>query len=117
VNLDGNESSGIVMPEVAVPLATYTGWNLRSKSIGGEDELFSMVGSFIPFKPTEAERAASGDPRRPLDARYKTRQEFLDNFNTAAQSLARQGYLLDSDIGSLCERAGREWDYVQSLNN
>ncbi len=117
VNLDGNESTGIVMPEVAVPLATYTGWNLRNKSIGGEDELYSMVGSFIPFKTTESQRAASGDPRLPLEARYQTRQEFLDKFNAAARSLARQGYLLQSDIDSLCERAGREWDYVQSLTN
>ena len=114
VNLDGNESSGIVMPEVAAPLATYTGWNLRSKSIGAEDELYSMVGSFIPFKVSEAQRAASGDPRKPLDARYKSKREFLDQFTAAAESLARQGYLLDGDIAGLSERAGREWDYVQA---
>ena len=113
VNPDGNESSGIVMPEVAVPLATYTGWNLRSKSIGAENELYSMVGSFIPFKATEAQRVASGDPRRPLEARYQSKQEFLDAFAAAAKALVKQGYLLDADLPGLCERAAREWDYVQ----
>jgi len=115
VNLDGNESSGIVMPEVAVPLATYTGWNMRNKNIGGEDELYSMVGSFIPFKTNDAERKSGGDPRLSIEARYTSKQEFLDKFSAAAQALARQGYLLDSDIPALRERAGREWDYVQMV--
>jgi Alpha/beta hydrolase domain len=113
VNLDGNESSGIVMPEVAVPLATYTGWNLRNKNIGGEDELYSMVGSFIPFNATEEQRKVSKDPRLSIESRYKSKQEFLEKFSNAAQSLAQQGYLLNSDIAALRERAGREWDYVQ----
>ena len=30
VDADGNELSGIRLPNVAVPLATYTGWNFRS---------------------------------------------------------------------------------------
>jgi Alpha/beta hydrolase domain len=34
VDRDGNELSGIRLPNVAVPLATYTGWNFRSPSIG-----------------------------------------------------------------------------------
>ena len=37
------------MPELAVPLATYTGWNLRDAKIGAPEEIQSMVGSFIPF--------------------------------------------------------------------
>src|SRR5262249_25681456 len=36
---DGNELAGIRLPNVAVPLATYTGWNFRSPSIGQPDEL------------------------------------------------------------------------------
>lgn len=113
VNPDGNESSGIVMPEVAVPLATYTGWNLRSRNIGGEDELYSMVGSFIPFPLNEAQRKSSGDPRLSLETRYQSKQEFLDKFADAAKLLARQGYLLESDIPGLRERAAKEWDYIQ----
>ena len=28
VNADGNDVSGVRLPEVAVPLGTYTGWNV-----------------------------------------------------------------------------------------
>ncbi|MGA3079576.1 MAG: alpha/beta hydrolase domain-containing protein [Bryobacteraceae bacterium] len=64
VDADGNDTAGIRMPATAVPLATYTGWNLRSAAIGAPDELYSMVGSFIPFARTKAERVKSGRRRR-----------------------------------------------------
>ncbi len=35
-------SLGIVFPEVAVPLGTYTGWNLRSPQVGAETMLNNM---------------------------------------------------------------------------
>jgi hypothetical protein len=50
VDADGNDTAGIRMPATAVPLATYTGWNLRSAGIGAPDELYSMTGSFIPSR-------------------------------------------------------------------
>ena len=34
VDADGNEIGGILLPDVAVPLATYTGWNFRNPSVG-----------------------------------------------------------------------------------
>jgi hypothetical protein len=34
VDADGNETSGILLPEVAAPLGTYTGWNLRAPEAG-----------------------------------------------------------------------------------
>jgi hypothetical protein len=33
---DGNDLAGIRIPEVAVPLATYTGWALRAAPAGGD---------------------------------------------------------------------------------
>ncbi len=56
VDADGNDLGGIKMPEVAVPLASYTGWNLRSPSIGAPTELLSFVGSWIPFARGREER-------------------------------------------------------------
>ena len=35
VDGDGNEIGGIRLPAIAVPLATYTGWNVRHPDIGG----------------------------------------------------------------------------------
>ena len=34
---DGNDIAGIRLPEVAVPLATYTGWGVRAAAFGGDD--------------------------------------------------------------------------------
>ena len=112
VDADGNDTSGVRMPDIAVPLATYTGWNLRAPAIGAPDELYSMVGSWIPFARNKADRERSGDPRRSMEERYANRAEYLQKVGAAARSLADRGYLLDRDVAPLVEHAGREWDYV-----
>jgi hypothetical protein len=112
VDADGNETSGIRMPATQVPLATYTGWNLRTPEIGAPDELYSMVGSFIPFARTKADRTKSGDPRLSVEERYASKQVYLDKVQAAARSLANEGYLLERDIPKVTERASAEWDYV-----
>src|SRR6185295_11926847 len=55
VDQDGNERAGIRLPEIAVPLATYTGWNLRKPEIGAPNELAALLGSTIPFPATRAD--------------------------------------------------------------
>jgi hypothetical protein len=112
VDVDGNETSGIRMPATQVPLATYTGWNLRAPEIGAPDELYSMMGSFIPFARTRADRAKSGDPRLSVEERYASKQVYLEKVQAAARTLASEGYLLDRDIPKVTERASAEWDYV-----
>ncbi len=112
VNEDGNESSGIRMPEVSVPLATYTGWNLRKSSLGAPDELFSMIGSFLPFAKTQEERERLRDPRRSVAERYRNEVDYLQQIDNAAQSLAHSGYLLPEDIPRLKNRAAEEWKLV-----
>jgi Alpha/beta hydrolase domain len=116
VDLDGNETSGIRMPEIQVPLASYTGWNLRSSKIGAPAELFSMVGSWIPFPVNKTERENSKDPRLSIEERYKSKRDYLERITTAAQKLVDQGYLLDQDIPKLRDRAAKEWDYVLRSN-
>ena len=74
VDEDGNERAGIRLPEVAVPLATYTGWNFRKPEIGSPNELVSLLGSSIPFAPTRAAREAAKDPRRSIEERYHRRR-------------------------------------------
>ncbi|MDQ6708824.1 MAG: alpha/beta hydrolase domain-containing protein [Acidobacteriota bacterium] len=110
VDRDGNDLGGIRMPEVAVPLATYTGWNLRSPEIGAPDELFSMQGSFIPFPKTKAERERKHDPRLSIAERYASRQEYLAKVSAAANDLVKNGYLLDRDVPKVIERSALEWD-------
>jgi hypothetical protein len=115
VNPDGNDLGGIAMPEVAVPLASYTGWNLRSESIGAKTELFAMTGSWIPFAKDEAERRQTGDPRPSIAERYKGKSEYLEKIDSATAGLIRQGYLLPQDASALHDRASKEWDYRQGL--
>ena len=59
---DGNDIAGIRLPEIAVPVATYTGWGLRAAAFAGDD-LCDMAGQKIDFRQTKADRLAAGDPR------------------------------------------------------
>jgi hypothetical protein len=110
VDRDGNETSGIRLPELAAPLATYTGWNLRDAKIGAPDQLFSMVGSYIPFARTKAEREKSKDPRLSIEERYASRDEYLKKVEEAATALVKERYLLESDVPAIRTAAGARWD-------
>ncbi|HXI39152.1 MAG TPA: alpha/beta hydrolase domain-containing protein [Bryobacteraceae bacterium] len=112
VNQDGNETAGLRMPELQVPLATYTGWNLRSADIGAPGELNSMQGSFIPFPRTKADRELQHDPRPSIEERYAGRSQYLEKIEEAARKLASGGYLLEADIPKVVDHSATEWDYL-----
>jgi Alpha/beta hydrolase domain len=112
VDRDGDELSGIRLPNVAVPLATYTGWNFRSPSIGQSDELLPLTGSFIPFPVTKAAREQAHDPRLSIEERYENRAHYQRLVTDAATSLAQGGYLLNEDIDRVVERALANWDEI-----
>jgi len=114
VDRDGNETSGLRLPEQSVPLGTLTGWNLRNASIGGSDIMSTQVGSFIPFARTKAEREKSGDPRLSLEERYGTKEAFLQKVDQAAQALVRDRLLLASDVAKVTARASTQWDSVMN---
>ncbi|QBP76247.1 peptidase [Herbaspirillum huttiense] len=99
VDADGNELGGIAQPEVAVPLATYTGWNLRA---GGhaQGETCSSLGSAIPFAVSGASRSSS-DPRPALDQRYHGRADYAAQIKVAGDKLVQEGYLLPLDAEHL----------------
>ena len=106
---NGNDEGGVSLPELQVPLATYTGWNLRDPSIGLTDLRLSFYGSFIPFAKTAAEREKSGDPRLSVAERYASRDEYMGKFAEAALKLMRERFLLREDLPALLERGEREW--------
>jgi hypothetical protein len=114
VDQDGNEKAGIRLPDVAVPLETYTGWNFRHPSTGSPGELVSLLGSSIPFSATRATRAAANDPRRSIEERYASRTEYLDKVRETAEALVRPGYVLYDDIDRIVQRAGDTWDMLMS---
>lgn len=112
VDEDGNERSGIRLPDVAVPLATYTGWNFRSTAIGAPHELVSLLGSSIPFPATRAAREATRDPRRSIEERYRSRDAYLEQVEQAAERLVKAGYLLIDDVPKVLQRSGDTWDSI-----
>ncbi len=114
VNSDGNETAGIIAPEIAVPLATHTGWTLRHPDIGGESQLLMFAGGTIPFCSTEHERREVGDHRPSIEERYSDRRDYLDKVRVEAEELVEQHYLLKRDIDISLELASRMWDYFVS---
>jgi hypothetical protein len=116
VDSDGNERSGIRLPEVAVPLATYTGWNFRSPAVGNPDQLYPLLGSYIPFARTKAEREERNDPRPSIAERYASRNAYLDQINASVAALVKDGFLLADDVPVVVARATRHWDLLMNNN-
>ncbi len=114
VDADGNERSGLRLPEIAVPLATYTGWNFRAPAAGSPDELVMLMGSFIPFAPTRAAREAAHDPRPSIAERYRSRADYVAQVEQASQSLVTQRLLLATDVPAIARQAATRWDHLTS---
>jgi len=107
---DGNDRGGIELPAITVPLATYTGWNLRDRSIAAADQRVSFEGSYLPFPKTAEERQSTGDPRKSIAERYSSRQEYLNRYKQALGGLVQERYILDEDRGALLHLGEQEWD-------
>ena len=112
VDRDGNDLGGIRMPEVAVPLASYTGWNLRSPAIGAPTDLLPFVGSWIPFARTKLQ----ADARASVAERYPNESDYLKRVDEAARKLVNARLLLIEDVPLLHARADAEWQYLQGAN-
>ena len=114
VDADGNDLPGIRMPEIAVPLATYLGWNFFNERAGPTTELVSLTGSMIPFARTRADRESAHDPRLSIEERYKSKDAYLDLITKSADDLATKGYVMKEDIPRIVEQAGTRWDWVMT---
>jgi hypothetical protein len=101
---DGNDVAGVRLPEVAVPLATLTGWGLRAAAFGGDD-LCDSAGQQIDFHQTKVERLAAGDPRLSIEERYPTHWRYVKEVTHAARRLGRERFLLDEDVQAYIEQA------------
>jgi hypothetical protein len=114
VNADGNETSGIRLPELVWPLATHTGWNLRNPAIGAPEQQYQLIGSQAAFARTKPEREKMGDARLSITERYHSRGEFLSHIETAARALASQRFLMEEDLPRVVALAGRHWDAIMN---
>ena len=106
VDADGNEVAGVRLPPIAVPLGTYTGWNVyRAHTC----ELCDRDGSLIPFARTRSERETAGDPRASLEERYGTRDAYVARVEAAASALVADYLLLPADAAAYV-KAAKECD-------
>lgn len=112
VDTDGNEVAGIKMPEVAVPLGTFTGWEYRSKEKGATWALVGLAGVFFPFAKDSVSAEAANDPRPPVDARYRDRSDYVYRCVEAARELISRGLMLERDLDRVARRAGPMYDWV-----
>lgn len=112
VDADGNDRAGVRLPDLTVPLATYTGWNFRNPVIGAPDQLVDLTGSALVFPKSAKAASSAGDPRRPIDARYRAKDAYLTQVRTAAASLVKERYLLERDVPAVLDRAAAMWQFA-----
>jgi hypothetical protein len=112
VDEDGIDLGGIRLPEVAVPLATLTGWNLRAPERGASEEMVEFLGSFFPFAKTRAAREAAHDPRLSIAERYRDRNDYRQRVEAAADDLVKRRFVLADDRDAVVDKALKLWDAV-----
>jgi hypothetical protein len=93
---DGNDIAGIRLPDIAAPLATYTGWGLRAFPAGANDGC-DAAGQRLDFPKTKADRLATGDPRMSIEERYPNHGAYVSAVAQSANDLRQARLLLDED--------------------
>ncbi len=105
---DGMAIAGIKMLPLAVPRATYTGWNPRADGFGA-GTLFPLQGSVVPFAKTRSDRDAAHDPRPSLAERYgEDGAAYVAAVREAAERLVAERLLLPEDAHRALESAAQD---------
>jgi hypothetical protein len=96
VDANGNATTGVMVPDVGVPLASYVGWNLRGPGHAIGEGCISNAAA-IPLPVDAAAKAAAHDTRASLAALYTGRANYQAKVAAAAAALVRAGTLLPDD--------------------
>jgi hypothetical protein len=99
---DGNDIAGVRLPDLTVPLATYTGWALRAGAHANDG--CEAAGQYIPFPRTEADRAAAGDPRESIEKRYKSFRHYHRKVVHAIDQMVKDRLMLCEDADDAYSR-------------
>jgi Alpha/beta hydrolase domain len=100
-DVDGNDIAGIRLPEISVPLATYTGYARRAAAPGDPvpiEDGCDASGQRVPFAATTAARSSSGDPRLSIEERYPDHATYVNMVTSAAKQLQAERLLLEMDV-------------------
>ena len=101
---DGNDIAGVHLPDVTVPLATYTGWALRAARQANDG--CEGSGQMIAFAPDAAARALSKDPRPAVAERYPTFGVYYGKVVAAVNQMVADRLMLLEDVTSEKNRLG-----------
>ncbi len=93
IDADGNEIAGLRLPDLALPVATFAGFNARKDNKGQP----CVAGAAIPFAATKADREKNADPRPSLVERYGSRAYFVATMRVVADKLVKERLLLQKD--------------------
>ena len=74
------------------------------------DELFPLLGSFLPFASTALARRTTGDPRLSIAERYESKEAYLSKVRAVANDLVAARYLLAADVPGIVEHASAHWE-------
>jgi hypothetical protein len=99
---DGNDIAGIRLPDLTVPLATYTGWSLRSGPQVNDG--CEASGQMVAFPKTKADRIASGDPRLSIEERYPSFSVYAARVKNAIEGMVAQRLMLREDAQAALNR-------------
>lgn len=97
LDADGMMVGGVRLPAIAVPKATYTGWNPHVVG-DGPTTLCNLVGGAVPFAQSREERLKSGDPRPSIEERYPSHSAYVKQVDKVAQELVRERLMLPEDL-------------------
>lgn len=113
VDADGNDIAGVRLPEVALPLATFTGWTSRNP--GFSRTLGRNTGRIWQLPGTAEERERTGDPRKSLAERVASGEEYLAKAKQCLSDLKHRRLLLDEDYDMLLDQATRQANLIEDL--
>jgi hypothetical protein len=106
---NGNDLGMLLPPEVAEPLGTYTGWNLRRKEFGADGMLTNLQGSFIPFGVRGiSQHAADGRG----SVRVGEKEAYGPRLDQACERLVKGRYMLAEDRPRYAAYGAALWKFV-----
>jgi hypothetical protein len=112
VDASGNETSGIKLPHVDVPLGTFTGWNISVPAFPKLGYLDGLRGSFVPFAATADAARKSGDGRASLAERYASREAYVAQVRASAERLSAQRFVLPDDVNAIVAEQSTWYDWA-----
>ena len=111
VDEDGNEIAGIRHPDVQVPLATSTPWNLRHPDVGAPYQIIGLTGGPRGATVPLPKEKIDDDSRLSISERYSSKEDYLEKISNYSKKLIKQRFLLDFDLENILSRSEERWDY------